>query len=55
MVAEQGEKGIVAHKRDVTVGYIYNGQAEITAGLKAGDKIITAGYNNLKDGAIIKL
>ena len=36
------------------MGTSYNGTTEITDGLKVGDKVITAGYQNLKDGQLIK-
>jgi multidrug efflux pump subunit AcrA (membrane-fusion protein) len=49
---EEGGKKI-ARKQPVTVGMIYNGRAEITAGLKTGDKIITKGYPDLFDGSPI--
>lgn len=40
----------MALRRTVTVGKTYNGNAEITSGLSVGDKLITAGYQNLIDG-----
>ncbi|MCK6609431.1 MAG: efflux RND transporter periplasmic adaptor subunit [Bacteroidia bacterium] len=46
-VADKASKKAV--KRTVTLGKVYNGKAEITSGLKAGDLIITAGYNDLND------
>ena len=49
---ENGKK--VARKQNVKVGLVYNGLAEITEGLKAGDKVITAGYADLYEGSIIK-
>lgn len=50
------EKGtMVAHKTIVTVGKVYNGNAEILDGLKAGDKIITVGYDDLNNGDAISL
>jgi len=54
MVAEQHGKKLVAVKRTIKLGISYNGTTEITDGLKVGDKIITAGYQNLKDGQLIK-
>lgn len=48
------EKGIGrAKKKPVTVGSIYNDRAEIKDGLKEGDKLITAGYQDLKEGDAI--
>jgi RND family efflux transporter MFP subunit len=40
----------VAQRKYVTVGQIYNGMAEITSGLSAGDKIIVAGQQELTAG-----
>ncbi|MBC7653740.1 MAG: efflux RND transporter periplasmic adaptor subunit [Oligoflexus sp.] len=44
-----------AQKVDVKVGNIYNGQAEILKGIKAGDKVITVGINGLNEGDTLKL
>lgn len=43
---------MVAKKVSVTVktGMVYNGMAEISGGLKAGDKLITVGYEDLNNG-----
>jgi multidrug efflux pump subunit AcrA (membrane-fusion protein) len=43
-----------AIKKEVTVGNIYNGKAEIISGLNEGDQIITAGYQDLNDQESIK-
>jgi membrane fusion protein (multidrug efflux system) len=45
----------VARRNVVEVSGIYGNLAEITKGLKAGDKIITVGYQGLNDGEIVKL
>jgi membrane fusion protein, multidrug efflux system len=39
-----------AQARKVKTGISYNGQIEITEGLKAGDELITSGYQELVDG-----
>ena len=54
-VAENENGTMVARKTMVKVGKVYNGNAEITAGLKAGDKIITLGYDDLNNGDAISL
>jgi hypothetical protein len=36
------------------VGKTYGNDAEIISGLKAGDQIITVGYQELTDGQVIK-
>ncbi len=48
---ETGKK--VARKVFIKSGIDYNGLSEITEGLQAGDKIITAGYKDLYDGQLI--
>lgn len=41
-------------KVKVKVGRVYSGRAEITEGLKAGDKFITKGFQELNEGEEIK-
>lgn len=48
---EKGKK--YARKVAVTTGITYNGLTEITGGLSAGDKIVTAGFKDLYDGQLI--
>jgi RND family efflux transporter MFP subunit len=45
----------VARQRKIKTGLAYNGQVEITEGLKAGDQLITVGYQDLVDGQPIKI
>jgi RND family efflux transporter MFP subunit len=54
-VAEESQGKLVARKRVVEVGGIYNNAAEIKSGLKAGDKIIIFGYQGLNDGELVKI
>lgn len=49
------DEGGKAKKVQVTVGNIYDGQAEILRGIKAGDKVITVGLNGLNEGDIVKI
>lgn len=44
----------VARKKEVAVGQIYNGNAEIISGLIKGDKLIVTGFQDLNDGELIK-
>ncbi|MCX6231631.1 MAG: efflux RND transporter periplasmic adaptor subunit [Bacteroidetes bacterium] len=53
-VQDSDGKNMIARKRIVKSGQNYNGQAEIIDGLKAGDKIVMSGYQNLEEGQIIK-
>ncbi len=50
-VNEGGKK--VAKSRKITTGQSYGGQIEIVAGLKAGDQLVTQGYQELTDGTVI--
>ncbi|GAA4303038.1 efflux RND transporter periplasmic adaptor subunit [Compostibacter hankyongensis] len=45
-VADQNK----AKRVKITVGQRYNGQAEITSGLKEGDQVITAGFESVGEG-----
>jgi len=54
-VVENVGNKTVARKKIVTTGRSYNGEVEITSGLKAGEKIITIGYQSLEDGIKIVL
>ena len=50
MVAvDQGGK-LIAKRKMVTPGKIYNGQAEVVDGINSSDRIITTGYRDLNDG-----
>jgi len=54
-VAKEENGKLVARRLPVTVGSTYNGLAEITSGITAGDKIITTGFNSLIDGELIQV
>jgi len=43
----------VAKKQPVLIGEVYGNNVEIKAGLKAGDQLITEGYQNIYDGQLI--
>lgn len=43
----------VAKKQPVVIGEVYGSNVEIKAGLKAGDQLITEGYQNIYDGQLI--
>lgn len=45
----------VAETRIVKTGKVYNGQIEILSGLKKGDRVVTLGFNSLKDGSEVKI
>ncbi|WP_207491957.1 efflux RND transporter periplasmic adaptor subunit [Aridibaculum aurantiacum] len=50
MVAANEGKKLIARKRYVDVGELYNNNLEIRNGLKAGDVIVSEGYQSLYDG-----
>lgn len=52
-VAETEGNKKVAKARKITTGVSYNGEIEITEGLRAGDLIVTEGYQDLVDGQVI--
>jgi membrane fusion protein (multidrug efflux system) len=54
VVAHSGGKP-VAQKRVIKTGQTYNGKQEVTGGLKAGDEVISAGYQNLNEGQLLKV
>lgn len=54
-VAQETENGWVAKYREVQPGFSYDNDMVITDGLKAGDILITTGYANLTDGAVISI
>lgn len=54
LVAVQRGDSYVAAKKMVTQGNIYNGSVEILSGLETGDRVITTGYQNLKEGQTVK-
>jgi RND family efflux transporter MFP subunit len=50
-VEEKGKK--IAKKQTVTLGMNYNGLTEVLTGLKAGDKIITSGYQDVNQNSLL--
>lgn len=52
VAAKEGDK-LIARKRTVTVGELYNDQLEVKSGLQAGDQLITEGFQSLYDGQLI--
>lgn len=52
-VAEEQNGKWLARRRDVDMGLSYENKAEITSGLKAGDRLITDGYKEVSDGQAV--
>lgn len=53
MVAVKEAKGMVARKRMVKIGQLYGALVEVPEGLKAGDELITDGFQSLYEGQSI--
>jgi RND family efflux transporter MFP subunit len=51
---QQKGNGWIATKQMVKIGFSYNGIAEITSGLNAGDKVISIGQQELIDGETVR-
>ncbi len=49
-VANQNNNQWIASRRMIKTGMDYNGVAEILGGITEGDKVISAGYQNVKEG-----
>ena len=52
VIAKEGDK-VSAVRKTITTGMDYNGEVEITSGLNVGDQVVTAGYQNLKEGSSV--
>jgi RND family efflux transporter MFP subunit len=52
-VANTQNRKKMATKREIKVGQIYNGKAEITEGLNLNDQLITVGYLDLAESMLI--
>lgn len=53
-VTETVSGKVIARRRTVEPGQVYDGWQEIKQGLKAGDRIVTDGYQSLYDGQAIR-
>ncbi|TKK68652.1 efflux RND transporter periplasmic adaptor subunit [Ilyomonas limi] len=53
LVAVNENGKLIARKRTVAMGKMYDDTLEITSGLQPGDQIITQGYQGLYDGQLI--
>lgn len=51
-VTEGGK--LIARKRQLVVGELYNQLIEVKSGLSAGDQLITEGYQNIYDGQLLR-
>lgn len=53
MVAVTEGGKMIARKRTITVGELYNEQLEVKSGLQAGDQLITEGFQGLYEGQVL--
>ncbi len=53
LLVKQPNGKTVAKKQAISIGEVYGSIVEIKTGLKAGDQLITEGYQNLYDGQLI--
>jgi membrane fusion protein, multidrug efflux system len=53
MVAIKEGNKLVAQKRTVTVGELYNDRLEVKSGLQPGEQLVTEGFQNLYDGQLL--
>lgn len=54
-VIEQDAKGLIAKQRIVQTGESRNGRTVVTRGLKAGERVVTAGQVKLHPGALVTI
>jgi membrane fusion protein, multidrug efflux system len=52
VAVKEGDR-LIARKRNVTVGELYNDRLEVKSGLQAGEQLITEGFQSLYDGQLI--
>jgi multidrug efflux pump subunit AcrA (membrane-fusion protein) len=52
VAVKEGDK-MLARKRKVTIGELYNDMIEIKEGLQPGDQLITEGYQGVFDGQLL--
>lgn len=52
VAVKEGDR-LIARKRTVTVGQLYNDRLEVKSGLQAGEQLITEGFQSLYDGQLI--
>ncbi len=53
VVAETKNGATVARRTPVKIGSTYNDKAEISEGLKPGDRVVSIGYQDLATGDMI--
>ncbi|MCZ2222583.1 MAG: efflux RND transporter periplasmic adaptor subunit [Chitinophagales bacterium] len=54
-VAVNDNGKLIAHKKSIVVGELYNDLIEVKSGISAGDQLITEGYQNIYEGQLLKI
>lgn len=54
MAAIQEGNKLIAKRKNVEIGLIYNGHAEVLSGINESDVVITTGYRDLNDGEEVR-
>jgi membrane fusion protein (multidrug efflux system) len=54
-VVESGDQGNRVQRRQVETGEVRNGRAEVRSGLKAGERVVSAGQVKLRNGMTVTL
>ena len=53
-VAEQGDQGVVARQKPVTLGQVIGNDYEVRSGLKTGDRVIVSNIQKIGEGSPVK-
>lgn len=54
-VIEASDTGQVVQRKQIKTGTVRNGRIEILSGLTAGDRVVSAGHNKLRNGQAVKI
>ena len=54
VIEHKGDE-LVAQRRQIETGEVHDGRVEIVAGLKAGDRVVSAGHNKLRNGQTVRI
>ena len=54
-VVAEGENGLVAEQRDVTLGQRDGGQFEVLAGVRNGERVVAEGVHRVRPGAPVRI
>ena len=54
MIADTEGNKLIAKRKAVEIGQMYNGKAEVISGLSANDNVVVVGYRDLNEGEEIR-